>query len=1800
MANRQGTLKTPQEVIKSFMARLVKHGYTSSTYSLGTAMLDSAIRASSRYINAQQVIDAMLADQMLAEKMAIEEVLGEEYADKTLAELPEDILSANAKNYDPQNLSNAYDISNDARTTVEALIVERKAQIFLEDFCGIKLNKEFYFEADGLHVSTHDVSTGNVDTGAITGSDANISLPAYIFDSDEVFQAVAASYGDKAQIVTETFETEDGPVEIEILVIGTGKEKTSQSVVPETLINTYIASTDAAQNISTGTRNWVVQATAADDTITSDGADSINSGAGNDQINLNSNGATVTSGAGSDKINVAENVRNVIINDLSSDDIMTISGTFEVGAVTVEDMMLVITDKTGKRKIRLGDFANATAATVNVDGKDQKLDDWLTDAGININDFATADETESSDNPAPSNDTPRNSGNAVNVNLDDYKNLKEGDAVKVDNQDVGTVSSSYPGATTFTRNGLTIHLLGVSNSKDGEPIDEDGNSTITQKTYDELTTDQKTIIAGLFKWWASDCLTLNEESYGIGFTSNTAGIKNIGLYFFDGDENNKTLATVYNFGTNNSVTDGAVTDLFLNVNMTYYKDILATDVDGTSSFKDASLLDRTLAHEFTHAVMSTNINYFGLLPEFVKEGMAELTHGIDDDRGSELFLIASNADLLEYGLYLYEPGVPNVASYSSGYMFLHYFATHAALQTIDLPAFGDITVDVDFNNLNVADGSVLYIDTAEANPTIQIAEDMNTALSIPDPNETLLILGTIGSNNGELYYSIDSDMVKQNITTSANLYKVLGLNANTKLNGSAQDEYVEVAEGATKVNTGDGNDSVQVTGQHTSVNTGADDDTVYIYDGGHNIVDLGDGNNEVVIEGYPVKGNGNYILAANFANTIIGGDGNDSLNNGYGYGFLDAYGYGNAYHAHEYAGQDNYGQYYVYGSYYDDGGNLVQDYIPVNMVLSNQSNSYYNVDLGDGDNQINLDYVYDSSLKTGAGKDNINLIFADHVSIETGAENDFVYIDSEVGTNNIIDTDDDADTVIIASNENTIKTGAGEDLIVFGKLNDSMQISSYAPLENNLIDLGDGDDEIDFAGTNNTIRGGKGNDYIVQIDGSTGGNVFICDSEFGNDSIEGFLSNDTIHIAENYTPIYQDNILYVLSGDVIKGTITFEGGTFDPDKNVVADLKDSDLALKTDKDGNYLIETADDLKTLADYVNNGNDTTNLTFKQTADIDLKDVNFAPIGWYDDINEADYFFAGTYDGGNFTISNLTINNATSDYQALFGENGGTIQNVCLVNANITGNDFVGALVGYNKGTVKDCLIDGGSVTGTGNNVGSFVGFNDEGTVSGYYHNINFTGDASTTATEVFVITLPENVTASGGTPVTFGEKNYYKKDSTVILAIDEEIQSNAVYAIADETYTVTKDEEVTPTLYISVDGGEYTNEVAKISVIGGDDNETIINTAEYVTLDGGGGNDSLVGSDNADVFVYSSGDDTVKGFSAVDDTIRLADGISVDGNPQADGNNLTINFAGSGKLIIEGAASLNAIDIYNADGSGKNTYSVEYIGFNNDSSSKATSVTVESAYGDLGKQNANGSETYAKVTTITASQDNSTIIGNAKNNKIIVEGGSDNILTGGLGKDTYNFTEGGGIITDFGIGATKSGSGKKFATSTTNKNYDRTDPETYARGTDVVRVNGKVSGIYFERDSDTAQDATFTAVITYTSKDGDEQIVVLNEIAKKPTKTNSNPDKVVYQTNDVAAKSLKIWDTSGSKRPLISSTKLKKLFKDDDELTTCQKAQVYTLTELIKPATDIITTTGEGSTFTNPLTTPLVLNSNKPKD
>ena len=161
----------------------------------------------------------------------------------------------------------------------------------------------------------------------------------------------------------------------------------------------------------------------------------------------------------------------------------------------------------------------------------------------------------------------------------------------------------------------------------------------------------------------------------------------------------------------------------------------------------------------------------------------------------------------------------------------------------------------------------------------------------------------------------------------------------------------------------------------------------------------------------------------------------------------------------------------------------------------------------------------------------------------------------------------------------------------------------------------------------------------------------------------------------------------------------------------------SDWAQKNSGDSEddaYVISTTEQLDLLSERVNAGNSYQGKYFKLDANITYNKAtanNFTPIG------TNDHPFAATFDGNGKTVSGINISITSTNYVGLFGKAAkeATIKNLVLTNSTVTGNTFVGAILGCGdsqnvnsvKTTVENCLVTN-SVTVSGQDyVGGIVG-------------------------------------------------------------------------------------------------------------------------------------------------------------------------------------------------------------------------------------------------------------------------------------------------------------------------------------------------------------------------------------------------------------------------------------------------------------------------------------------------------------
>lgn len=119
-----------------------------------------------------------------------------------------------------------------------------------------------------------------------------------------------------------------------------------------------------------------------------------------------------------------------------------------------------------------------------------------------------------------------------------------------------------------------------------------------------------------------------------------------------------------------------------------------------------------------------------------------------------------------------------------------------------------------------------------------------------------------------------------------------------------------------------------------------------------------------------------------------------------------------------------------------------------------------------------------------------------------------------------------------------------------------------------------------------------------------------------------------------------------------------------------------------------------------------------------------AGFMPLGY--DPDDGGTAFTGTFDGLEHTITGLYIDRVA--YVGLFGyTSGSTVCNVGLVDGSIRGSgNGVGSLVGWNSGGEINNVYNTGTVNGA-NYVGGIIGYNDGGKVGTVYNTGSVTGAA-----------------------------------------------------------------------------------------------------------------------------------------------------------------------------------------------------------------------------------------------------------------------------------------------------------------------------------------------------------------------------------------------------------------------------------------------------------------------------------------
>ena len=214
---------------------------------------------------------------------------------------------------------------------------------------------------------------------------------------------------------------------------------------------------------------------------------------------------------------------------------------------------------------------------------------------------------------------------------------------------------------SFT-NGTSLSLFRVAKDAAGNPIQEATiESLVLERTVNMwIPTASKQIC---------DAFPSLRDAFG------KDGVDTMGVYLSD-DSTSNNLASVIS-----SRSGYKTTEINMQINMGYYRDLVLNNTDGVSGAYGAIYLDRTIEHELMHAYMSSSIQGFSGLNHAIKEGLAEASHGIEDVRAGGIGWLAENPSALAAVLNKPASDPVETNDYSGGFIMFRYLGTLAERDT---------------------------------------------------------------------------------------------------------------------------------------------------------------------------------------------------------------------------------------------------------------------------------------------------------------------------------------------------------------------------------------------------------------------------------------------------------------------------------------------------------------------------------------------------------------------------------------------------------------------------------------------------------------------------------------------------------------------------------------------------------------------------------------------------------------------------------------------------------------------------------------------------------------------------------------------------------------------------------------------------------------------------------------------------------------------------------------------------------------------------------------------------------------
>ena len=541
-------------------------------------------------------------------------------------------------------------------------------------------------------------------------------------------------------------------------------------------------------------------------------------------------------------------------------------------------------------------------------------------------------------------------------------------------------------------------------------------------------------------------------------------------------------------------------------------------------------------------------------------------------------------------------------------------------------------------------------------------------------------------------------------------------------------------------------------------------------------------------------------------------------------------------------------------------------------------------------------------------------------------------------------------------------------------------------------------------GTRVTLNGGEGNDSLV---GSSRAEVFQFEWNGGADTVYGYDTSDTIHIAT-----------------VVGGSM---GSSVDEDDFIVTYVNGTDTASVR------LVNAASNLVYVK--VGGGNiQTLNTTDYNTITNSKQNKTISGS------SRLDYILNS---GRNVTIgagsANDTIINNGSNV-SINGETGSDLlQNVSGANVTLYGGAGNDSLVGSSNAEMFEYRAGTGTDTVIGYEVNDTInitsGVLSTAYASGDDYIISVSGDGNGGAIRVkaAAFTPIKIVTIGGGTVTTINNENpntIFNYTSTNVVATAER---DLIYTYIDNAT-------------IFANAGDDTiinfNDGANLQGLSG--NDYIQNVGgKNVTLDGGIGDDILISSKEAEFFKYqaNNGNDTIHNFDA-NDTLYVSDenasittateGLDLLMTIVAGDNTGTLRFTSAASTAIKVKIGSGEVQNYNNSLLNANQYASVLGTAGADSIyNYASDVTIDARSGDDNIIN------IGATTSINGGADNDNIINSGRNVTIVSSSGANTITNSGAQSavtvgDGADYIENGGssVTVDVGEGANIVNSGGNF--------------------------------------------------------------------------------------------------------------------------------------------------------------------------